>query len=448
MHSNNRTRSELPDEWRYEPLGLVIRNELQNGAFIKKPTRGKGVLFANVVDMYRGVQLDCSRLERIDVSEKDVSKYFLNGGDIVVVRSSLKREGIGQCCVVPELTEPVFFDCHLIRVAPDPTKLDPTFLSFFWRSEVGKRELIQRSKTTTMTTLNQAGLSSAIVPVPPLSEQQNIATLLSTVQRAIDRQERLIALTAELKKALMHKLFTEGIRGEPLKRTEIGPVPDSWTVTTLGELCKKPDGRIQTGPFGSILHKNEYQDVGTPIVNPVHLVNSQIDHTDVPRVGESAAQRLHRYRLKVNDLLFGRRGDIGRHAIVSDAEVDWFCGTGCFIVRVSDPRVDARFLNAYLSKERVISWLQSHATGVIMPNLSNKVLERLPICFPNRVEQTAIAAALRAVDAKALAHARIAVTLNDVFRTLLHRLMTAQIRVHDLDLCALDELAAEIAEVT
>ena len=65
---------------------------------------------------------------------------------------------------------------------------------------------------------------------PPLDEQRQIAQVLSAVQRAIERQERLIALTAELKKALMHKLFTEGTRGEPLKQTEIGPVPESWDV--------------------------------------------------------------------------------------------------------------------------------------------------------------------------------------------------------------------------
>jgi type I restriction enzyme S subunit len=300
---------------------------------------------------------------------------------------------------------------------------------------------------STFPNISKANIETLELSLPPLDEQRQIARLLSAVQRAIERQQRLIALTAELKKTLMHKLFTEGARDEARKQTEIGPVPESWTVTTLGELCKKPNGRIQTGPFGSILHKEEYQSVGAPIVNPIHLVNNQIDHKEVPRVGESAAQRLCRYRLRVNDLLFGRRGDIGRHAIVSEAEANWFCGTGCFIVRVSDPRVDAQFLNAFLSKEHVINWLQTHAAGVIMPNLSNKVLERLPISFPDRREQAATVAALGAVDAKASAHARSAAAFNDLFRTLLHQLMTAEIRVHDLDLSALDGLVPEPAEV-
>ncbi len=80
------------------------------------------------------------------------------------------------------------------------------------------------------------------MPLLDLAEQRQIAAVLSAVQRAVERQERLIALTAELKKALMHRLFTEGTRGEPLKQTEIGPVPESWEVVPLGSLAKIGNG--------------------------------------------------------------------------------------------------------------------------------------------------------------------------------------------------------------
>ena len=70
-------------------------------------------------------------------------------------------------------------------------------------------------------------------------EQRKIAGVLGLVQRAIEQQERLIALTTELKKTLLHKLFTEGLRGEPQKQTEIGPVPESWEVVPLGFTCVK-----------------------------------------------------------------------------------------------------------------------------------------------------------------------------------------------------------------
>ena len=104
--------------------------------------------------------------------------------------------------------------------------------------------------------------------------QKKITHILSTVQRAIEAQERIIQTTTELKKALMHKLFTEGLRNEPQRQTEIGPVTESWTQTTLGELCEKPKGALQTGPFGSQLHKDEYQENGIAVVNRPTLMGT------------------------------------------------------------------------------------------------------------------------------------------------------------------------------
>ena len=79
---------------------------------------------------------------------------------------------------------------------------------------------------------------ASAIPLPPFSEQRKIAAVLGLVQRAIEQQERLIALTTELKKALLHKLFTEGLRGEPQKQTEIGPVPESWEVVRFEDAVK------------------------------------------------------------------------------------------------------------------------------------------------------------------------------------------------------------------
>src|SRR5690606_9741777 len=85
--------------------------------------------------------------------------------------------------------------------------------------------------------LSKAVLGDRLIPLPPLTEQKKIAHILSTVQRAIEAQERIIQTTTELKKTLMHKLFTEGLRNEPQKQTEIGPVPESWEVVKIRDRC-------------------------------------------------------------------------------------------------------------------------------------------------------------------------------------------------------------------
>jgi type I restriction enzyme S subunit len=198
----------VPKSWEVVPLREVAGDGFQNGAFIKNPVLGKGVLFANVVDMYREVYLDFTQLERIDVEVTKIKRYLLEEHDVLVVRSSLKREGIGQNCVVRELKEPVFYDCHLIRVKPDTTRIVPEFLSYFWRSDKGKQDLIQRSKTTTMTTINQAGLAGALMPLPSYDEQSDIANVLLSIDTKIQLHRQKQKEVQELFRALLHQLMT------------------------------------------------------------------------------------------------------------------------------------------------------------------------------------------------------------------------------------------------
>src|SRR5438309_1165686 len=89
---------------------------------------------------------------------------------------------------------------------------------------------------------------------------------------------------------------------------------NGWTNTTLGMLVSAPDCFIQTGPYGTQLHKRDYQDGGIGVVNPTHILGNKIIHDNVPRISAVTASRLERHRLLVGDLLFARRGEIGRHA--------------------------------------------------------------------------------------------------------------------------------------
>jgi type I restriction enzyme S subunit len=125
---------------------------------------------------------------------------------------------------------------------------------------------------------------------------------------------------------------------------------------------------------------------------------------------------------------------IGRHGLVTEDERGWLCGTGCFLVRVRQSEIDNRFLSYLFSTRGTVAWLNSHAAGAIMPNLNNTVLCSLPIFYPPKNEQTEIANTLDAVGRKVLLHGRKKSAISAMFRTLLHELMTARIRVHQLEL--------------
>jgi type I restriction enzyme S subunit len=319
-----------------------------------------------------------------------------------------------------------------------PRAIDGGFL--FFNLRYIEKFIASLGSGSTFHAINKSQLAAVEVNAHDFNfpEQRKIAGVLGVVQRAIEQQERLLQLTAKLKRTLLHRLFTQGLRGEPQRQTEIGPVPESWEATTLGELACKPQGFLQTGPFGSQLHKHDYLAEGIGVVNPTHLWGNRINHEDVPRVSPGTAARLERHRLEAGDILFARRGEIGRHGMVTDGEEGWLCGTGCFLARVRQKHIDNRFLSYFFSTPGAIDWLNSHAAGAIMPNLNNTVLRSMPAFFPNLRVQTEIADCLDATEQKMAIHHCKYAALTALFRTLLHQLMTAQIRVHDLDLPELE----------
>ena len=112
------------------------------------------------------------------------------------------------------------------------------------------------------------------------------------------------------------------------KQTEVGVIPEEWEVKRLGECAK-----FRTGPFGSALHKSDYTDDGVPVINPMHIVDGTIEPTRTMTITEKAAKNLSDFRLKAGEIVIGRRGDMGRCAVIQGQQAGWLCGTGSMIIR-------------------------------------------------------------------------------------------------------------------
>ena len=147
-------------------------------------------------------------------------------------RASLRFEGKrNRLEIFPDLTSAYL----------DESKASARFVDYWLLADSARRffQTNARSTAGNFPKIDQGTIEKAPIPLPPLPEQKKIAHILSTVQRAIEAQERIIQTTTELKKALMHKLFTEGLRNESQKQTEIGPVPESWEVLTVQDLVER-----------------------------------------------------------------------------------------------------------------------------------------------------------------------------------------------------------------
>jgi type I restriction enzyme, S subunit len=281
-------------------------------------------------------------------------------------------------------------------------------------------------------------LKEKTVGRPDKDEQQKIAAVLGIVERAIEQQERLIALTIELKKALLHKLFTEGLRGEPQKQTEIGPVPESWEVNRLGDHCA-------SSAFGPRFSSDLYTADGNVVTLRTTDLDDDgnIDYRDAPKA-RVEIEKFESHLLKLDDVVVSRSGTCGIAAVFEGHGMPVL--PGAFLIRLRlaaglRPQFLRYYINSPVGRPRIMNLAQ----GAIQKNISGTALKSFEVPVPSIEDQADIETHVKAIDQKLRLHTQKKQALTDLFRTLLHQLMTAQIRVNDLDL---DEILPQpVAEI-
>ncbi len=272
--------------------------------------------------------------------------------------------------------------------------------------------------------INEAGI--------PLPEQKKIAHILSTVQRAIEAQERIIQTTTELKKTLMHKLFTEGLRNEPQKQTEIGPVPESWEVKELGEFFEIKHGFAFDGKF--------FEPSGEYILmTPGHFNEEGGFRDQGERTKYYTEEIPEDYLLAKDDLVVAmteqKSGLLGSAAFVPDDDRYLHNQRLGLIVGLDAKRMSKRFLFNVFNTPHLRVEVAKTSTGSKVKHTSPTKLRAVKVGIPPTLkEQEEIAAALATTEWKVAVAKGKKTQLQDLFRTLLHELMTAKLSAHPLHL--------------
>ncbi|CDB34756.1 putative specificity protein s [Phascolarctobacterium sp. CAG:266] len=167
-----------------------------------------------------------------------------------------------------------------------------------------------------------------------------------------------------------------------------------WEKVKLKEIALA----IQTGPFGSQLHQSDYSKNGIPVVMPKDLLNGKISEQSIARVSKIHVNRLKRHIISNGDILYSRRGDVGRCAYATEYETGWLCGTGCLRVTINTIKANSKFIFYQLQQPSIVGWVQKHAVGSTMLNLNTAILSEIPLLLPTLCIQTKIADILSAYD--------------------------------------------------
>lgn len=341
------------------------------------------------------------------------SKTELKSGDLLMVQSG----HIGTVALVPDDLDGA--NCHALIISRlDKTKADPLFLSQYLNSEIGVARLRGLEVGSTIMHINTKDLKKFRVPIPPLPEQRKIAAILSTWDQAIEKTEALLSNARTQKRALMQQLLT-GKRRFPAFEGQ------PWTEVELGDVCK-----LQTGPFGSQLKANEYSSTkeGVAVIMPKALIGGVVVFTDCDFISKDRAVDLKKHRVAAGDVLFSRRGDVARTALVTEGHQPALCGTGCLKARPTSVSL-GRFLAIILQTEACRNWLVDNAVGQTMLNLNTKIIAALPIQLPCEAEQSKIVSVLEASDAQIVVHEKLVGQLRTEKKALMQQLLTGKRRV-------------------
>ncbi|MCU7839220.1 MAG: restriction endonuclease subunit S [Candidatus Thiodiazotropha sp. (ex Troendleina suluensis)] len=276
--------------------------------------------------------------------------------------------------------------------------------------------------------LNQELINGAFLLSPSYGEAEQIANFLdhetAKIDTLIEKQQQLIKLLKEKRQAVISHAVTKGLtnlpganlnsssaagpKGEgrdspsnpdaPMRDSGVewlGEVPAHWVVAQL----KFYTLDMQTGPFGSQLHAEDYVDDGIPLVNPAHMVNGKIMPDSKVSVDIDTQKRLERHKLFEGDLIFARRGELGRCAIVSKEQEGWLCGTGSLKAKLND-RLLPEYSYLLITSEGVTSELSLESKGSTMDNLNTETLGRVRIPVPPVEEQRKILAYVHRIAGK------------------------------------------------
>ena len=162
-------------------------------------------------------------------------------------------------------------------------------------------------------------------------------------------------------------------------------LPQGWDWCRLGNITQS----ISTGPFGSMLHKSDYVADGIPLVNPKNIVNSSIVIDSEMMVSSKTREKLSSYVLNTGDLVIGRRGEMGRCALVKPEQKGFLCGTGCFFISF-EKNINLEFILKIFTSPFIIQKLKKESVGATMNNLNHRILNELNFPLPPLAEQQRI----------------------------------------------------------
>ena len=426
--------------WKWRPLGEIF--DIGAGKTMSAAARAgaEKVPFLRTSNVLWD-EIDLTTVDEMSIPAAELASKSLKAGDLLVCEGG----DIGRAAVWDGRVPVMSFQNHLHRLRPIRDDVHSRFYVYFLQSAFTQLGIFEGAgNKTTIPNLSRNRLAALDVPHPPPSEQRAIARSLAAVREAITVHEKSTSTALELKRAVMNDLFTRGLRGEQQKETEIGPIPESWSVSAFSEARDW----LQYGTsIHCTLEPKRFPVLRIPNIEPGRVNASELKYCEL---SEADADK---YMLSKGDLLFIRTNGVLERlgsCAVYDGEPQKALFASYLIRARLKPSIDPRYVAYFYASQRGTSLVAGRATPAAdgKYNLNTGTIDSLPLPLPPTMgEQRDIVTVLDAVDRKIDLHQRKRAALEVLFNALLYKLMTGETAVDELDLSALDRAAVTAEEV-
>lgn len=327
-------------------LGKMLQPEGRTGAEQAVPYLRAGLIAGSRGD-----------LPQMFASSDDIRRYGVREGDVLVAEGG----DVGRAVFAPPVPDGTILQNSLHRLRGDFDVL--RFVRYCLEAVRDSGWLDVLSNRATFGHLTREKLTALQIPWPAAGERRAIADFLDAettrIDALIEKRRAMVDLVLEREQAELLGRLTEGEARKTLRQCGV---------------------RVCTGPFGTQLAAEEYVEAGVPIVNPSHIRDGEITPEPGAAVPSAlATSRLARHQLRLGDIVMGRKGDVGRAALVTEREEGWVCGSDSIAIRTEGSKLSPAYLATVLHVAFFRQELASRSTGATLTNVNESNLLALQV---------------------------------------------------------------------
>lgn len=309
----------------------------------------------------------------------DFTKYkVVKRGQFTYIPDTSRRGDKIGIALLTDYDEGLVSNIYTVFEVKDENELLPEYLMLWFSRPEFDRYARFKSHGSVREIMDWDEMCKVKLPVPSIEKQRSIVKAYNTITDRIELKRKINDNLEATIQAAFDKAFHDAGVNLPETIIKQNKVPQGWTDATVGDFAS-----VQTGPFGSQLHNEDYVESGTPIITVEHMDGKYIAHRNLPLVSQNDVDRLRKYDLHTGDIVFSRVGSVDRAVMVSQHEDGWLFSGRCLRVRPYDTNTGSYFL-WWFNQPVIRQLVTASAVGATMPSINTSILNSIRIVFPQK----------------------------------------------------------------